>query len=415
MPPRQPDCTDILIQRLKAFREAVGMSVNEAERTLLLGPGWISRIERGESIPSIDLMLAILKLYRKGPVDAFSGILEEHLPSNAKRSIAAESDGNDLLIRFAYSHHDAVHKLPSASIEQFHDVVQTLRDGLAGESPIENSTISLQGTNTPLEIQETADASPAKNGADRAVKTEAVASAFLKAVSLWPHINPSDIWWFLISRLYCDPLNHPASAARLDFGQSWKRTGGWALERIIQRHYGPFLQSHGVRMLIPQKEEKQELAAQFTASGVELIPDKIDVFLAGDRGDKLEVFGVVHVKASFAERRTDDVPMSEALCRAGFLSPLWTMDCKSMPGVNPINHGELGGVLEDGQPDRRSDKRKDIEERGLFSGCFSYNHRTRPTPEGQRVLARVHVCDFQNPDDAFSRFILADWHRRQST
>jgi len=60
-------------------------------------------------------------------------------------------------------------------------------------------------------------------------------------MELWPHANPSDIWWFVVSRAYHDPFNHPAHYARLDLGQSWKRTGGWALEEVLVRHYGPAL------------------------------------------------------------------------------------------------------------------------------------------------------------------------------
>ena len=62
--------------------------------------------------------------------------------------------------------------------------------------------------------------------------------------------------------------------------------------------------------------------------------------------------------------------MSTVLANCGYTSPLWTMDCKSMPGEFPINRGELGEVT-----DRRSAKRKDIEDEGYFTGCFSYNRK----------------------------------------
>jgi hypothetical protein len=122
----------------------------------------------------------------------------------------------------------------------------------------------------------------------------------------------------------------------------------------------------------------------------------------------------VHVKASFAERRTDDVPMSRSLVHAGYASPLWTMDCKAAPSARPVNKGELGPVLIPGKPDRRSAKRKDIEDDGYFSACFSYNRDTRPTPPRQRATARVRVCDFSHPeDDAFVRFVVRAWRRFQ--
>ena len=117
----------------------------------------------------------------------------------------------------------------------------------------------------------------------------------------------------------------------------------------------------------------------------------------------------MHVKASFAERRTDDVPMSIALTRAGYTSPLWTMDCKSTPSAKPRNRGELGALRT-----QRSAKRKDIEDEGYFSGCFSYNRNTIPSPESLPPERRIYVCDFRNPDDAFSQFILSRWQVSQS-
>ena len=121
-------------------------------------------------------------------------------------------------------------------------------------------------------------------------------------------------------------------------------------------------------------------------------------------------FGVIHVKASFAERRTDDVPMSTALVEAGYTSPMWTMDCKSGPSATPVNRGELGAVLS-ATTDPRSAKRKDIEDDGYFSACFSYNQNTIPTPAEQTARARIIVCDFQNPNDAFGQFIIAESRR----
>jgi len=159
----------------------------------------------------------------------------------------------------------------------------------------------------------------------RAIKKDAVATAFLKAVELWPKANPSDLWWFLVYRAFCDPYNHPAQFARLNLDQSWKRTAGWALEEVLVRHYGP-LRKH---------IQEARLTGRIEA-------DKVDVLLTGDTGSGPRFFGVVHVKASFAERRTDDVPLSEALARAGYTSPLWTMDCKSSPATHPLNRGELG-------------------------------------------------------------------------
>ncbi len=301
-------------------------------------------------------------------------------PTDIERSILAEQHENNIIVHFPYAKYDATYTLQHATVDQFNTVIKTLRNGLARLTDI-----------------------AADN--DRAIKTDSVAKAFLTAVKVWPHANPSDLWWFIIYRAYCDPFNHPAQFARLDFTQSWKRTAGWALEEVLVRHYGPFLQRHGIRLFIAESEEKQALVNSINVDD-RLEADKIDVVLLGGKGQRF--FGVVHVKASFAERRTDDVPMSTALVRAGYTSPLWTMDCKSMPAAKPINRGELGDAR--GQ---RSAKRKDIEDEGYFTGCFSYNTNTQPSVKPIAPERQVHVCDFQNPNDLFSRFIRERWQRYQ--
>lgn len=204
--------------------------------------------------------------------------------------------------------------------------------------------------------------------------------------------------------------NHPSEHSRLDFTQSWKRTGGWALERILQRHYGPALAAHNINLVIADVRRKAQLLSNINV-GHRLEAAKIDVLLTVGSGAAEQLIGVVHVKASFAERRTDDVPMSQALVNAGYISPLWTMDCKSTPSVKPKNIGELGRVFSGHGKDARSAKRKDIEDDRFFSACFSYNKNTEPTPASYRARASIVVCDFSNPNNAFTRFIVAERQR----
>ena len=162
----------------------------------------------------------------------------------------------------------------------------------------------------------------------------------------------------------------------------------------------------GVRISIQSKEVIAEhLAGLGLAERLEA--DKVDVLLTGVDGSFL---GVVHVKASFAERRTDDVPMSRALVEAGYFSPLWTMDCKAAPSATPRNRGELGKALIAGQPDKRSAKRKDIEDDGYFSGCFSYNLNTEPTPIDQATESPIVLCDFNKLDDRFVDAVVSAFH-----
>lgn len=326
------------------------------------------------------MLLAFLHETGAALPDLLEGLPEPE-PAAVERQIFASQTGKDVTIYFRYAKFDARYTLPNARLEEFEAVIKTLRDGLARLEQLQTN----------------------------AIKTDSVAQAFLKAVQLWPKANPSDLWWFVIYRAYCDPYNHSARFARLNFDQSWKRTGGWALEQVLFRHYGPFLKKHGINLIIADTDTKRGLIGDLKlAERVET--DKIDVMLTGDTPHKPRFFGVVHVKASFAERRTDDIPLSTALASAGYnTAPLWTMDCKSMPGPNPLNRGELGNVI-----GRRSAKRKDIEDEGYFTGCFSYNRQTQPSPENLPVERRVYVCDFTNPDDRFSQFILARWRAFQS-
>lgn len=366
-----------LLVNLRAIREKAGVSESVLEERLILGPGWISRFETGETVPTIDMVLAILHETGAGLEQLLERLPEPEV-SEVDRAISAEQSGKNIIINFRYADFDAQYTLPDAALDDFEAVIKTLRNSLARLA---------SSSQTQSE----------------AIKTDSVARTFLTAMKYWPNINPSDLWWFLVYRAYCDPYNHPAQYARLDFTQSWKRTGGWALEEILVRHYGPFLKSRGVNLFIAAGVVKQELVRSLKLKD-RVEADKIDVVLTGDTPKGPRFFGVVHVKASFAERRTDDVPLSIALNRGGFTSPLWTMDCKSTPGSRPVNRGELGSV--DG---RRSAKRKDIEDEGYFTGCFSYNKHTQPSPRALPTERRIYVCDFSNPDDLFSKFILKRW------
>lgn len=371
-----------LLSNLSQIRERAGITENQLEEKLILGPGWVRRFEVGDTVPSIDMLLAILH-ETEGTLDDLVKNLPEPDPAAVERCVFGEPSGDDLLINFRYANYDAQYRLNDSTLEDFEKVIKTLRNGLA-------LLVSLDEAQS------------------KAIKTDSVARTFLQAVKQWPHASPSDLWWFVVYRAYCDPYNHPAHFARLDFTQSWKRTGGWALEEILVRHYGPFLEEKGVNLFIADAAAKQQIVRDLKL-GHRVEADKIDVVLTGRRFKRQVFFGVVHVKASFAERRTDDIPLSIALKEAGYASPLWTMDCKSMPGTKPVNRGELGGA--DG---RRSAKRKDIEDEGYFTGCFSYNKRTLPSRSSLPKDRRIYVCDFKNPDDVFSQFILRRWRAFRS-
>lgn len=367
-----------ILGNLTKIRNQSGLSEKDLEERLILGPGWVNRFESGETVPSVDMLLAILH-ETGGNIEDLLKDLPEPDAAVVDRSIYAERKDNGIIVHFKYSSFDAQYKLPNSTIEDFEAVIKVLRDGLA-----------------KLVLAR-------DDGQTEAIKTSAVTNCFFEAISRWPSANPSDIWWFIVYRAYCDPYNHPARYARLDFVQSWKRTGGWALEEIIVRHYGAFLKKNGINIFIADSSTKQAIVESLDIED-RVEADKIDIVLTGETNDGPRFFGVVHVKASFAERRTDDVPLSIALGRAGYTSPLWTMDCKSMPGPRPVNRGELGSA-----EGRRSAKRKDIEDEGYFTGCFSYNRLTQPSLEGVMPERQIQVCNFSNPDDAFSKFLIERW------
>ncbi len=385
-----------LLGRFRDIREAAGLTPEELDAQLIFGPGWVRRFETGDTVPSIDVLIVMLNTLGSNLRELIEGAdLEapvEEATASVDRVLRAEQpkDGTDrLLVKFRYADHDATYQLAGATLEEFDDVLRTLRDWLA-------RLVAHEGEE------------------QQAIKTNAVAASFLRAVELWPHANPSDLWWFIVSRAYLDPFNHPARYARLDLGQSWKRTGGWALEEVLVHHYSPALAEHRIRIFIAYGHEKRDFLGHLETDD-RLEADKADVLLVGLTDAGPVCFGVVHVKASFAERRTDDVPMSKALVEAGYCSPLWTMDCKSSPSRLPTNRGELGVAKGIAGVDRRSAKRKDIEDDGYFSACFSYNRNTIPTPEAQATAGRIIVCDFTDGrDDAFVKFVRTEWERFRS-
>ena len=120
-----------LLDRLRALRTAAGVSEQELERQLILGPGWIERFESGQTTPPVDVLLAILSTIGSDLCQLAEGHDYDTLPHEIARQVQAVQDGAHLRIEFEYAKHDAVYVLPDATEDQFDDVLLVLRNGLA--------------------------------------------------------------------------------------------------------------------------------------------------------------------------------------------------------------------------------------------------------------------------------------------
>lgn len=373
-------------RNVRRYREALRMTQENLADASELDRSYIGGVERGERNPTLTAILRLAVALEIPPAylfegagrsisipdsrmqrEMFEGIREDAPISKGTEGVIAKDTESGLLIQFRYDQYDAEYLLSGAKKSEFNEVLSVLKKGLASRN----------------------------NRAD------AVAKAFLAATRLWPDANPSDLWTFLINRAYCDRSNHPSVNARLNLEQSWKRTSGWALERVLVEHYETFLKTKGLTIKIGSKAEKESLFSDIDDSRI--VPDKADVLISFVSDGIEQLLGVVHVKASIAERRTDDVPMSQALINAGYLSVFWTMDAKSFPSNQPVNRGEFGET----DHNQVSEKRRDFEEHGHFSACFSYNKNTVPTVGSNDAQARIFVCNFTDPDDDFARFLIS--------
>lgn len=360
-----PHPLDALYSQLAHLRTSKGLSTDEVESQLVLGPGWVAGFESGKPEPSIGMIAALVSLYGSTLSEFFSSIDLESEHTAPDRVLFARESDTGTVIHFPMGAEAASVELPDTTVEGVNEVLTTLRNGL---------------TRTDK-------------------RREAVAEAFLTAVRLWPTVNPSDLWYFLVRHAYQDQYNHPANAAGTDWAQSWARASGWALENVFARHYSKTLAADGIKLEIASKKVAATYLGQMGIAGEKSAVEKADVFMLGKHpasGDWVP-FGVVHVKASFAERRTDDVPLSHKLMTRNFASPLMTMDCKAAVSAKPHNAGELGAPQ--GTDAEVSSKRLDIERDRNFDACFSYNTNTIATPSDQQAAARIYNASFLEVDD----------------
>lgn len=235
---------------------------------------------------------------------------------------------------------------------------------------------------------------------------EAIRDAFLFILGRSPSANASDLWHHVIYRLYCDVFNNHRNQ---DAKQSWVRASGDALEIVLEQLYAPILQPYGIRIKALIGRDQKRQAIELMGLGALVGDSKLDVILdmRTSSGD-WQVFGGVHVKASLAERVSDDVPCSRGLMSKGFWSPLWTLDVKSFPPPqgNLVNKGELG------TPKSPSEKRRYVEAFGEFDNCHSGNSRTAPSENETPSGKRIYVLDLGKQPDRFALEVIEQAKRR---
>lgn len=325
--------------------------------------GWIQAFENGHRELSLAALGAILYFYETDFPTFFGDVHIDLSGITPDESLTIAQDSDGVVLSFLHGSHKARVLIPGATVEQTDELLKGFRTNLRLFS-----------------------------------KSEAVSALMLNAVKVWPKANPSDLWLFFVHHSYLNRSLHPG-AANADLEQSWKRTGGWALETVFLKHYNPFLEGFGLSLEMPKKSDALKLLLE---AGVKShsAAEKADVLILGKEGGRKVPIGVAHVKASFAERRTDDEPLSRELMELGLVSVLLTMDAKATPSPEPVNKGELGDF------DSNGSKRLDIERERMFQACFSYNSRTVPTRDGAAVAARIETVDFSDPRDKFSTFVI---------
>jgi hypothetical protein len=234
----------------------------------------------------------------------------------------------------------------------------------------------------------------------------AIAHSFVNAVTLCPQANPSDIWQHIIYRTYI-------SSGRNE--QSWKRASGQGFEEALAEIYNPRLIQYGIRLIVLSRTTATKALGELGLTGI-IAPSKMDIAIEGNCNSEYpnwKIFGVLHMKASIAERIQDDAPASRALMEKGFFSGLVTLDSKSFPPPhgNGINYGELGGRVEGNEVKRLQIKRNIFEIDGAFNVGISFNLRTPPSIGETQSGCRIRTLSFNMPQpDEFVQELVNFWN-----
>ena len=231
-------------------------------------------------------------------------------------------------------------------------------------------------------------------------KTNGIVTAYLSALQQCPKANPSDLWLYGMYLEYISSIGND---------QSWKRTSGFAFERVLQKQYEKILKNYGKEFKVNTKNEQLKLLEQFGLSRADIPLAKLDMAVIDIKTSKI-VCGI-HVKASIAERISDDAPASRKLIEVGCPSAIITLDMKHYPPPHGdgINYGELGGrPAAKGLEKQYQQKRSYIEESGDFDALFSYNLRTPPSKGKTKSGKCIYTLSFsESQPDSFVKWVTS--------
>ncbi len=378
--------------RIGELRQAKGLTQQELAARATIDAATLSKIESGKRNITLSTLNDLLSALEVSPRHFFASEAFSPQPTDPAGSgsiidseqLQFRETATGLSVQFPCGTHDATVLFPGMKRAAVAEAILALRDGLhRAELPV-----------------------PGRQENQQVLMSQAIADSFLKIAYAYPATNPSDIWRYIIYRAFVDPLNHPAANARKDFQQSWKRTSGWALEQILDRHYGAFLAAESVSITSFRSNAERAPLLKLMGLAGKVPADKADQFILGRIKEDPVPLGVLHVKASLAERRTDDIPASRAIKEAGYLSIFVTMDTKDTPSPQPRNRGEYGVP-----GPNASQKRLDVELDGNFTAVFSFNANTVESPVVTPSGCRIVTVNLANPKDEFSAFILAKWRQ----
>ncbi len=357
-----------LNERLQQLRKDNNLDIDTVARSIKVNPAWMKSWEDGSRTVPVNIILDLVDFYEISAAEVLESINFVEEIQFPRRSFDLVENNGELVMGFDYNDYRA--ELPLKGVRE-QDALQELEAF--------RKRIATDG------------------------KSDAIAATFLNLVRKWSEVNPSDLWFFFIHRAYLDRYSHKVEDEKRDMGQSWKRSAGWAFERVIVDYYNPIFKKHGVRLLLPEKKNKKVLIERLGLDDSS-VSDKADIYIATGQEDTVRVHGVVHAKVSIAERRSDDEPLSRLLMDKGLFSPLVTLDAKAFPGPRPVVRGEYGPIITETVVG--SEKRRAVEEKGAFSNVYSFNSNTIPTPPDVPAKARIYTTSFNGSDDQFVRDIV---------